>query len=1064
MQATLILWQRISRSHALSAHAASSSGGFAARILASTLIVLCFAGSMAAQGTGTIEGRVLNIGNNRYLNNVRIVVDGTALEVFTNAFGIYRVTNVPAGEVTVRATYTGLDPATSTVTVTAGQVAVLDFGLTSRERYGTEDVVVLDPFVVQSQREFEGDSLATNEQRFASNIKVVMASDAFGIINEGNPGEFLKYLPGVTVDYVAADVRTVSVRGFAAQFTNVYWDGMRLTSSASGSDNRIFEFEQVSINNISRSEVAKLPTPDMPSDSLGGTVNFISKNAFERKGAQFNYRLYLNANHENFDFTKTPGPKSKKSMKILPNFDFDYTLPVSDKFGIVVTGLSSNQFVEQHRWQRTYNHAQAGASPTNPYLQQWQLQDGPKTTNRASIGVKADWKVADSQVLSVAFQNNYFKTFFGNRNLNFNTGTNQVPTPATGVPLTWGADFVNSATGRATVTQGSSFRHKLGNTFATKLNYAFDDGDWNASVGISYVKARTWYRALERGHFSNIGTTLQGATTVRASGIDEDKLGWAAYTTAGAEVNPRVLANYRIGTLRHDPIDGFAIVKQARGDLGKNLDLNFPLHVQIGFDVRAEERDNRRHQNDYTFLGADGVANTADDSAGPYLDTVYKNIDPHWGYLPIEWVDPYMLAALHSSNPAYFRLGTGTAVTGVQAETFRIDNSVNIEEKVSAGYIQFTGQLFDNKLHFVTGVRYEKTENEGAGPLVDPDAIWQRNPDGTFVDSNPSPTVVARVRKVEAGATGSMEELLLTRRERAYTADREYDSFNPSLHTTFNLTDDLLIRVGYARTFGRPDYANIIPSATIDSDDNDPINNPGTITIRNTGIRPWTADNFDLSLEYYFEKSGLVSVGVFKKELTDFWGIRTGVVDAALAEELGLDERYINWGVSTTINVGDASIDGIEVNFVRPLDFLPGWGRHFTIRANGTRLSLDGPNAVDFRGFIPETGNFNIGFNKSPFSANLTWNYRGRQKNAPQTGAQYGTNTGFYEYFSPRTFVDVSGEYKFAKNMSVFVGVRNLFNKQQVLQRYNDSTPGFARSFRFEEFGVNVSIGIKGSF
>ena len=34
-------------------------------------------------------------------------------------------------------------------------------------------------------------------------------------------------LPGVTVDYVAADVRTVSVRGFADRFTSVSIDGMR---------------------------------------------------------------------------------------------------------------------------------------------------------------------------------------------------------------------------------------------------------------------------------------------------------------------------------------------------------------------------------------------------------------------------------------------------------------------------------------------------------------------------------------------------------------------------------------------------------------------------------------------------------------------------------------------------------------------------------------------------------------------------------------------------------------------------------------------------------------------
>jgi len=41
--------------------------------------------------------------------------------------------------------------------------------------------------------------------------------------------------------------------------------------------------------------------------------------------------------------------------------------------------------------------------------------------------------------------------------------------------------------------------------------------------------------------------------------------------------------------------------------------------------------------------------------------------------------------------------------------------------------------LFDNRLHFVTGVRLEKTLDEGEGALVDPDAAFQRTAAGAFV-------------------------------------------------------------------------------------------------------------------------------------------------------------------------------------------------------------------------------------------------------------------------------------------------------------------------------------------
>lgn len=1040
-------------------------------LLAAFILGLVLPASLLAQtGTGSIEGRVLNVGNSRYLVNARVTVEGTNLETFTDEFGGYRLTNVPAGEIRVRASYTGLDIATATVTVVAGQAVAHNIDLTSKERYGEDKALQLDTLVVQSQRDYEGDALSTNEQRFASNVKVVVSSDSFGSVNEGNPGEFLKYLPGITVDYVAADVRTVSVRGFSSQFTNVYWDGMRMTSSASGTSNRVFEFEQVSINNTSRSEVTKVPTPDMPADSLGGTINFVSKNAFERPGAEFNYRVYLNANSENLDTTQTPGPGGEHTWKVLPNFDFDYTLPLTENFGLVITGLSSNQYVEQHRWQTTWNFAQAGATPTNPYLQQWQLQDGPKTTNRASIGLKADWKMTSTQVLSVAFQNNYYKAFFGNRNLNFDTGTNAVPTPATGSALAYGPDFVMSATGRGTVTHGSSYRDKLGNTQSMKANYSYKSGDWTATAGAAHTKSRTWYRALGRGHFSGVnGVTLQGVSTVRADNINHPKLTWVARNAAGVDLNTIDLAGYRLGTLRDDPLDGIATLDEVKFDVERQFGLSFPLSVKLGGDLRDETRDNRRYQNDYTFLGVDGVANTADDVARAYLDTSYANLSPYWSYPEIQWASPYLLAQEFATRPQLFRLGTGTAQTGVQAETFRINNSERISEKVTAGFIQFDGRLLSNKLRFVAGVRYEKTEDEGAGVLANADAVWQRNSDGSYVDGDGVTAGIQRVRRADAGTAGSLQELTLTRVERGFKSSRSYDGVYPSVHLTYNITDDLLARFAYAKTIGRPDYAQIIPNTDINEDDSNP-SNPGSITIRNTALRPWTADNFDVSLEYYFKKGGLVSVGAFQKDLSDFWTTQGGALSAELVDELGLDSRYVGWTVSTTVNGGSAKIMGAEFNVVRPLTFLPGWGKYFTIKTNGTILDLSGSNSPDFRGFIEKTGNFNVAFNKDAYSFNLTFNYRGRQKGssatAPsaQTGAQYGATTGFNEYFAPRTFVDFSGEYKLSKNLSLFGGVRNLLNKAQILQRYNDASPGYSKDYRQEEFGISCSIGLKGTF
>ena len=165
-----------------------------------------------------------------------------------------------------------------------------------------------------------------------------------------------------------------------------------------------------------------------------------------------------------------------------------------------------------------------------------------------------------------------------------------------------------------------------------------------------------------------------------------------------------------------------------------------------------------------------------------------------------------------------------------------------------------------------------------------------------------------------------------------------YDGYYPGIHLTYNITDNLLARFSYAKTIGRPDYANIVPATDINYDDSNP--STGTITIRNSALKPWTADNFDFSLEYYFKKGGLLSGRVFQKNLTDFWNVKTGAIDQALADELGLGSEFIGWSVSTMENGGNARIQGGEINIVQPLTFLPGWGQYFTIKANGSTLDL----------------------------------------------------------------------------------------------------------------------------
>src|SRR5687767_15829938 len=74
--------------------------------------------------------------------------------------------------------------------------------------------------------------IAVNEQRFALGQKSVISTDQFGTIPDNNPGEFMKWLPGVSVEYFANNIVGVSVRGLDAVSTEISFDGMPVASAS----------------------------------------------------------------------------------------------------------------------------------------------------------------------------------------------------------------------------------------------------------------------------------------------------------------------------------------------------------------------------------------------------------------------------------------------------------------------------------------------------------------------------------------------------------------------------------------------------------------------------------------------------------------------------------------------------------------------------------------------------------------------------------------------------------------------------------------------------------------
>ena len=86
---------------------------------------------VSAVFAATVEGRVLNAATGVYLNNARVVVEGSTLEAFTDGNGDFRINGVPAGQVRLRVTYAGLEPGTAAVLAAEGVPARNDAATSS---------------------------------------------------------------------------------------------------------------------------------------------------------------------------------------------------------------------------------------------------------------------------------------------------------------------------------------------------------------------------------------------------------------------------------------------------------------------------------------------------------------------------------------------------------------------------------------------------------------------------------------------------------------------------------------------------------------------------------------------------------------------------------------------------------------------------------------------------------------------------------------------------------------------------------------------------------------------
>ncbi len=758
------------------ATATNRSRSVTARKLAMLLAAMAASSQLAptpviaqAAATGSIQGRVMNAANGMYLNNARVTVEGTSIETFTNEFGDFSLNDIPAGQITIRTSYTGQEPQVTKVTVEVGKTATQNISFNADQSTTGEDgTIVLNEFVVASDRFKNAQELATNEERYSTNIKTVVSTDSLGFVPGGNVGEFVKYLPGVQVGYGGSTTvnpstaSSIEVRGFGSDQTTILIDGMPVSSANAGSLTRETGLDTLSINNASRIEVTKVATPDMPAEAAGGTINLITKSAFEYAKPTTTVSLYLTANSEDTKFSKQQGPTDEKSYHILPSARVSVAVPLSEKLGLTVSLSSDNQYAPtntvQSDWTRipTFfdNTALGGqngtpvtnakgesASLANPYLGKTTTSEYAWADYRLSGNIKLDWKPFTGLIINTNINYSSYEGYSTRRALEVSASS----------PMDWGSDYtigrVASVTNGTTTTYrgpGNTARmtvegfDKIGDTIAAYLKFRYNKGpfslDGQASTSISNLD----YVDIENGHFSQIEMNLRDVGQVRFDGINN---GVPALTTItkfdGSTVDHTSISSWTNATVDAGILDNHS---QGTRDL-YNINLRyqldflpFDLAVKTGFS-RDERKDDvwGRGGAKYRYVGPNGLDSNGNGT--PAL-TAEQLLDPNgrrspgYGLPAQEWSSVYTLHKLYADNPSWF---SDTATIGLQASNLRaqLTNTKHIKETNDAYYAMAESKLFDNRLNITVGGRQTNRKRVANQSVVDTKWNYVKNADGS---------------------------------------------------------------------------------------------------------------------------------------------------------------------------------------------------------------------------------------------------------------------------------------------------------------------------------------------
>lgn len=923
-----------------------------------------------------------------------------------------------------------------------------------------------------------------NQKRFSDTVSEQLSADDLGGLPDVSMADALTRLPGISAVRTGGQAAEINIRGLAGDFVFSTLNGREQVST---SGNRSIEFDQYPSELINSAAVYKSPKASLIEGGVAGTVELVTASPLSNdKQHTFGANIRGMFNDRASEVSDAEEYGNRLSFSYQGKFADD-TLGVALGYARLFQPSVATQYI---------GLAPGGLLSGTDFIPsegfEIQHKGGEETRNGYMAAIEwaphEDFTLKADGFLSRFDSKQFARGYRVKLESTQSSYANLVTTPDNYVT---GGTFYrndNSATRVEIVNDDNQDFDEVA-SFGIKGDWNISD-NWSMSFDASYSSAESdfrngllWSLVAEDATVDNPVFDENVSIVYQNNGLNLPNVGFSQ-ADAFSDINRVMVSKYGIYPYQNeDEIEAFRL------DFKYQMDNDFISSIEFG--ARYSDRTYSNDRSVFEYGSDSGFPNSAPPLRLTEDMVEVVNWQGDFGYFP-----SYLSIDLDKALNAWFPSGIpqpvqtwGTSNPGVinsptpglgPNTAWSITESGSVFEEVTSAYVManIDAELGDIPVSGNVGLRMVDTKQSST----------------VLQDVQGDPLQGAQYIVDDAG--------LINDQFAALIIGDSYTDYLPSLNLNFKLTDNDQIRFAAAKVMGRPPINRLFANAnvrvsdvfgSIDEDTGDIVLTNPTAEINGSStnspfLRPFYADQYDISYERYFDESdGAFVFALFYKNIQSFidttatrpydfaangFDVPSEVV-VTVTNEDGLAELDGNGdpitvtiptenGTYTTAqnNSEGGYIRGVEVAYTEVYSMLPGMWSGLGVNASfsytESEIQRTTGNGV-FTGNLP-------GLSEQVASVTLFWEYEGfesristRYRN-PFVSKQVGVNEQTVNY-DGETVVDLQASYDINDNLSVLFQANNVTDAPTKSYFGNESLTGTIQYFGTQYFlGMTYSL------